>query len=1804
MGASAGGLEVFQQFFDRMPAESGMAFILIQHLDPHHDTLMPELLSKHTTMPVQIAQDGLKVQANHVYVIAPNACLTMEGCTLRMTPLPQTAERKLIDQFFRSLAADQHENVVGIILSGTGCDGTMGLKAIKESGGLTMAQAPDTARFDSMPRNVISTGCVDYVLPVEEMPARIIEYNKHLDVLQQRKGAETIQQEAATYLPEIFPILKKQTGHDFSRYKQSTLVRRIQRRMQVGYLDSVPAYVHFLRENPKEVDLLFKDLLIGVTQFFRDAESFAVLAKKVIPALFREKREESQLRIWIPGCSTGEEAYSFAILLAEHAASVKELPKLQVFASDLDVEALDFARKGIYPADIAEQISPERLQQFFRKVGSGYEVVNEIREICIFSPHNLIKDPPFSRLDLISCRNLLIYLEADLQKKLLPLFHYALNPCGFLFLGPSENVASRSEFFRAVDQPHRIFQRKPTVLHAPGYLPMMDRGRVTKLQMAVAPQFSVPKEQSLARSIERVILEEYAPASVVINDQGEVIYFSGDTGKYLQPPAGVPTNKLIGMARKSLRLELRAAVHRAVTSKEEVVRRFTVKNGRKNQPVNLIVRPLTELADQTELYVVLFQELVISGSSAPTVPLDTFAHIEHPIIKQLETELRTTKEDLQTTIEEVETSNEELKSANEELLSMNEELQSGNEELQTSKEEVQSANDELQRKIEELNTTQEQRGQLAAIVEGSQDAIYAMTFEGVITSWNSAAEKMYGFPAHEAIGHNVSVITPGDRLAELKAVHQRIKEGKHSEVFETIRLTKDRREIVASITWSAVRDFSGNIVGISSIARDVTEKKKNEAALQRNEKLLNDFFDNGALGLHWVGPDGTILRANRTELELLGYAPEEYIGRHIREFHADAPVIADILEKLSCGQTLDNYQARLRCKDGSIKHVLINSNVLWENGKFLHTRCFTRDITKEKLAEEALRKSNQRFINMVESITDGLLVLDKEWRFVYLNSQQEEIIAPLGKSRQSLLGKVFWEEIPNVLGTAVEEYFRRAVEEQVTIRFENFYPPLDAWFEVRIYPIAEEGGVSVFTQNITARKEAEETIFRNEAQFRALADSIPQLAWMAEPDGNIFWYNRRWFEYTGTTLEQMAGWGWQSVHDQSVLPMVVERWKKSIATGDSFEMEFPLRGADGVFRWFLTRVSPMLDGSGKIRRWFGTNTDVDEVRRTREALREETRVLEFLNKTGKSIASQLDLQKLVQTVTDAGTEISGAKFGAFFYTTTDEKGEAMLLYTLSGAPREAFEKFGHPRATALFGPTFKGEGPVRCDDVQKDPRYGKMAPHHGMPHGHLPVRSYLAVPVASRTGEVLGGLFFGHPEPKVFTERSERLIVGIAAQAATAIDNARLYEAAQKEIAERKRAEAALSRRVRLAAFRAEIGHHLAMADPQEAVLQKCAQSMVDHLDGAFARVWILNHTESILELQASAGMYTHLNGAHARIRMGEYKIGRIAQGCKPHLTNDVEHDSNISDPAWARAEGMVAFVGYPLSLEGRVLGVVAMFARQPLSEEVIIEMSTIANGLSQWIERKRVQADLQRAKDELEEKVEERTAALQETTAQLETFCYTIAHDLRSPLRAQQSFAQVVLDDNQDALNEDSRNYLQRIVKSANRLDKLVNDLLVYSRLNRDELVFTKVDMGKVLADVQASIADEIASKGASVKVATLPAVRAYEPTLNLVITNLLGNALKFVKPGVAPEVKIWSESKGDLIRLWIEDNGIGISADNTEKIFGVFHRLHSADKYPGTGIGLAIVQKCVERMAGTVGVESEPGNGSRFWIELPQGC
>jgi two-component system CheB/CheR fusion protein len=703
IGASAGGVEALEQFFKSVPAGNGLAFVVLTHLPPDRESMLSEILGRATRMPVVDARDGQKVEAEHVYVLPPSAILTIaEGrLQLRRTG-PADRERAPIDVFFTSLAEDQAEHAIGIVLSGGGHDGTLGLKAIKEHGGLTIAQGANITRprFAEMPSSAVAAGIVDLELPVETVPERIIGYVRNWGAFDTGHRGDA--------LTTIFNLLRTRTGHDFRDYKERTFQRRVQRRMQVVQTTKLEDYAERLQREPDEVSALFRDLLIGVTDFFRDAAAFQALETLVIPKLFEDKGADDEVRVWVPGCSTGEEAYSIAILLREHVERSLSPPKVQVFATDIDETAMGVARAARYPASVVKEVSPERLRRFFVHEAGTYRVVKELRDMCIFSAHSVIRDPPFSRLDLISCRNLLIYLRPGLQAQIIPLFHYALRPSGYLFLGSSENVSRHSELFTSLDRKSRIFRRRDLVARPPlplqQFLPQMRRE-------AAGPEENnsglLQRSDTLRRAA-NTIVEHFAPTFVIVDESGQTLYFSSGTGKYLQPAAGPPNRDIVGMCRPGLRADLRTALHRARETGQRVVRdRIHVQINGGVQMISLAVEPIIE--GKETAYGVVFTD------RGPTSAQDETARTERPesqdaTVQLIEKELQETKERLQSTIEELETANEEFRSSNEELLSVNEELQSTNEELETSKEELQSVNEELQtvnnelsNKIEELD---------------------------------------------------------------------------------------------------------------------------------------------------------------------------------------------------------------------------------------------------------------------------------------------------------------------------------------------------------------------------------------------------------------------------------------------------------------------------------------------------------------------------------------------------------------------------------------------------------------------------------------------------------------------------------------------------------------------------------------------------------------------------------------------------------------------------------------------------------------------------------------------------------------------------------------------------------------------------------------------------------------------------------------------------------------------------------------------------------------------------------------------
>lgn len=709
IGASAGGIPAFESFFRELPDDCAMVFIIVTHLSPERPSLLHEVIGRYTKLPVQVAEDQMELQPHNIYVMPEGKILTVKDGRLNLhDDNPAHRERKPIDVFFASLAVDQGEHAVGIVLSGGDGDGTLGVKAIKEHGGITFAQSADGSgpRNPEMPASAVASGLIDFAVPTELMPRHLLQLQNGADPVDLPGLEAPPRQEDSSgqrLQAEISGLLRRHAGHDFSGYKNKTFMRRVARRMKVLDLRTVEAYVERLREDKAEIMALFRDLLINVTNFFRDGEAFQSLKETVIPKLLEGRGASDKVRIWVPGCATGEEVYSLAILLLEQMEDLPVAPQVQIFATDIDEQALSVARAGRYPEALLAEMDPARRERYFSHDGASYVVVKEVRELCVFSPHSVISDPPFSRMDLVSCRNLLIYLGLELQSQVIPTFHYALRPGGYLFLGTSEGVSRHTDLFAPLNKQHRIFQSRGHGGAARRLPIALDKFAGRHRIGETGKRRAETNDMRLRQRAEAQVLERYAPAHVIVTSEGEILHFSSNTGHFMKIPRGAPSRQLFDLVRSELRVELRALLRQAMEAKKPASRQVLMleDEGSDGSMVGLTAEPLDGSDDEEALFLILF------------TPLETWtqpASVEESgnIEERMELELRDLRERLQSTIEEYETALEELKSSNEELVSVNEEAQSTNEELEASKEEMQSLNEELSTINGELSSSVEE----------------------------------------------------------------------------------------------------------------------------------------------------------------------------------------------------------------------------------------------------------------------------------------------------------------------------------------------------------------------------------------------------------------------------------------------------------------------------------------------------------------------------------------------------------------------------------------------------------------------------------------------------------------------------------------------------------------------------------------------------------------------------------------------------------------------------------------------------------------------------------------------------------------------------------------------------------------------------------------------------------------------------------------------------------------------------------------------------------------------------------------
>lgn len=778
IGASAGGLEAFTQVLEFLPADTGMAFVLVQHLAPTHESMLTELLSRATKMPVAEVRDGVKAEPDHIYVIPPNTNMAILHGVLHLMPRPATPGHHMpIDYFFRSLADDQKSKSIGVILSGTASDGALGLKAIKAEGGITFAQDEKTAKYDGMPRSAVAAGYVDLVLSPEKIAKELARLGRHpyVNHIKIENVTELIS-EGGDDFNKILILLRSATGVDFTYYKHSTIQRRIVRRMVLHKIDDLKTYVKYLQANAGEVEALYNDILINVTSFFRDPETFQVLTESVFPAIMKNRASDEQVRIWVPGCSTGEEPYSIAISILEFLGDRANSTPVQIFATDISDVAIEKARAGIFLENITIDVLPERISRFFVKVENGYQISKTIRDMCVFAKQNLTKDPPFSKLDLISCRNVLIYLGPMLQKKVMPILHYALKPDGLLMLGSSEAIGTFSDLFALVEKKHKIYSKKMTTLR-PAFDFTAGDFQNEKTVLGKAKGARETSSFDLEKEADLIVMSRYAPAGVIINEDMEILQFRGRTGYYLEPAPGEATLNLLRMAREGLSFDLRTAIHKARKTDAPVRKKgVQVRYNGNTKEVNIEVIPIKSSSSKERFLMVLFEEAPPPADSKKVKVRETKSEktkrsVSDSQITNLKQELGSTKEYLQSLIEEQEATNEELRAANEEIQSSNEELQSTNEELETAKEELQSTNEELITVNEELENRNLELSQvnndLTNLISSAQLPIIMLGSDLRIRRFTPMAEKALNLIPTD-VGRKITDLKPNINVQELE----------------------------------------------------------------------------------------------------------------------------------------------------------------------------------------------------------------------------------------------------------------------------------------------------------------------------------------------------------------------------------------------------------------------------------------------------------------------------------------------------------------------------------------------------------------------------------------------------------------------------------------------------------------------------------------------------------------------------------------------------------------------------------------------------------------------------------------------------------------------------------------------------------------------------------------------------------------------------------------------------------------------------------------------------------------------------
>jgi two-component system CheB/CheR fusion protein len=1812
IGASAGGVEALQAFFRQVPADSNMVYVVILHLSPDYDSQLTEILQRETSLPVTQVTEKVSIEPDHIYVVPPNQHLLMMEDAIAVSPNLLTEDRRApVDIFFRSLAETYQSRAVGIILSGTGANGSMGIKRIKERGGAAFVQNPRETQFNEMPRNAIATDLIDSILPVTEIPTKLISYRNNLTKVHIAVENNNRPEDQQHALREIFTQLRMRTKHDFSNYKRPTLLRRIERRINVHNLNSITAYSEYIQQHAEEAHALLKDLLISVTNFFRDKKAFEAIERDILPRLFHDKTANSTLRIWTIGCATGEEAYSLAILCAERANNRTDVPKVQIFATDIDNDAISVARNGVYTLNDVADVSPERLRRYFTKEGDAYRIRREIREMILFADHNVLKDPPFSHIDMITCRNLMIYLNSTAQERVLETMHFALEPGSYLFLGSAESVDGAGDLFLPINREQHIYQSRAVSTRffpVPESVPDINHTKIPEQKISQEAENRALGRISYA-DLHQQLLEQYAPPSIVVNQDFDIVHLSEKAGSYLHVAGGELSKNLLKLIRPELRLELRTAFYQAVERRANVeARGLKIKSADDIETINIHVRPVLRDGDTAQGFMLVLFEPSTSEPENENVVYTT----DEPMARHLEEELIRMKTQLRTNIEQQELQAEELKASNEELQAINEELRSAVEELETSKEELQSINEELTTVNQELKVKVEEttlsNNNFQNLINSTEIATIFLDRSFRINMFTPAAKEIFNMiPAD--FGRPLTDITnkldyPGLQ-DDAEVVLEKLKT-----VEREISASNGNIYLMRALPYRTEED---RINGVIITFINITERKRWEEALRQSEERMRLLIESAK--------DYAIFTLN-TERKIVSWSTgaEAMFGYSEREITGQPSDLVFTLEDREAG--VPEKETDIAAKESRAEnerwHQRKNGSRFWgsgitsplhnEKGELIGFVKIMRDLTESRQAEEQLRASEERFRTLTNAVPQVIWTNEPDGRANYFNQRWYEYS---GLSYEESAGPGWMAIIhPDDEFASVERWQKALAAGEI---FDTEYRLRRAdgvyrWHLGRNVPLRNDTGevISWFgsATDIEDLNIAQASLIESEERYRAIVSQSSVGIVRADINGTLIFMNekgRSMLGFNGNNGTERTLWELTASEDVDELKRLYKRLTEEALP---FQFEGKLKRLNGSLFWASVSMAPIKDVKGKTGSGVAVIVDITGRKQAEEALRETMERFQYAVQATKDVIWEIDFQRdhvwwssMMHTLfgySQREIQHSLAWYQSLIHPDDQDRVSKSFVAAVEGKETLWTDEFRYRKAKGEYLYVVCRSFIIRDGEGKALQMIGAMQDITERRLAEDAVRKSeerLRVTVQSATDYVIitmdvnGNIeSWNSGAERIFGYKAEELIGKYTGVIYTPGDRA--ANAAEKEMETAKKDGRATDERWHLRKNGSRIFLSGVLAPIRNngtlTGFVKVARDMTAQKEAEDALQTVQNSLNTALEA-AQMGVWdiNFATGEVIRSPRHDQLLGYptlqeqwSTEKAKQYL---VPEDKDKFDSAYQNMLSIGIF-----NLEARVnhnnesVYWIHYYGRVFRNEKG--EPTHAAGVIFDITDRKMVE----QKKDE---------------------FIGIASHELKTPVTSIKAYTEILHEQFEEAGDVQSALYLSKLNQQIDRLAGLIRDLLDATRIAEGRLSIkeTKFDLNQMLHDIADELQRTTSKHTIELNLQELGSFKGDKEKLQQVFVNLLSNAIKYSPEESKLVVKSYRDDNN--INIEVQDFGIGMSPETQNRLFERFFR--SADPhistFPGLGLGLYISMQIVKQHKGTIRVQSEKGKGSVFTVVLP---